>query len=75
MDGSNAFHTRSVGQYEVTAVCQIPADATVAILLSSGLALGILLISLSGGFILDLFSFLFGSIMLVSIEDTLMILA
>src|SRR3990170_9028330 len=28
----------------------IPADATVAILLSSGLALGILLVSLSGGF-------------------------
>ena len=54
---------------------KIPADATVAILLSSGLALGILLISLSGGFTLDLFSFLFGSIMLVSIEDTLMILA
>jgi zinc transport system permease protein len=44
-------------------------------LLSSGLALGILLISVSGGFTLDLFSFLFGSIMLVSIEDTLAILA
>jgi zinc transport system permease protein len=54
---------------------KIPADATVAILLSSGLALGILLISLSGGFTLDLFSFLFGSIMLVSVEDTLTILA
>jgi zinc transport system permease protein len=54
---------------------KIPADATVAILLSSGLALGILLISLSGGFTLDLFSFLFGSIMLVSVEDTLAILA
>jgi zinc transport system permease protein len=53
---------------------KIPADATVAILLSSGLALGILLISLSGGFTLDLFSFLFGSILLVSIEDTLAIL-
>ena len=54
---------------------KIPADATVAILLSSGLALGILLISLSGGFTLDLFSFLFGSILLVSAEDTLAILA
>jgi zinc transport system permease protein len=53
---------------------KIPADATVAILLSSGLALGILLISVSGGFTLDLFSFLFGSILLVSIEDTLAIL-
>jgi zinc transport system permease protein len=54
---------------------RIPADATVAILLSSGLALGILLVSTSGGFTLDLFSFLFGSILLVSVNDTLAILA
>jgi zinc transport system permease protein len=54
---------------------KIPADATVAILLASGLALGIVLIGLSGGFTLDLFSFLFGSILLVSVEDTLAILA
>jgi zinc transport system permease protein len=53
----------------------IPADASVAILLSFGLALGLLLISLSGGFTLDLLSFLFGSILLVSVEDTLAILA
>jgi zinc transport system permease protein len=52
----------------------IPPDSAVAILLSSGLALGIVLVSLSGGFSVDLFSFLFGSILLVSIEDTLMIL-
>lgn len=54
---------------------RIPADATVAILLSSGLALGILIVSASGGFTLDLFSFLFGSILLVSVADTLAILA
>lgn len=54
---------------------KIPADATVAILLSSGLAMGILLVSASGGFTLDLFSFLFGSILLVSVNDTLAILA
>ncbi|MGI0019460.1 MAG: metal ABC transporter permease [Nitrososphaera sp.] len=54
---------------------RIPADATVAILLSSGLALGILIVSASGGFTLDLFSFLFGSILLVSVSDTLAILA
>jgi zinc transport system permease protein len=54
---------------------KIPADASVAILLSFGLALGLLLISLSGGFTLDLLSFLFGSILLVSVEDTLAILA
>jgi zinc transport system permease protein len=54
---------------------KIPADATVAILLSSGLAFGLLLVSLSGGFTLDLFSFLFGSILLVSVTDTLAILS
>ena len=52
----------------------IPADSAVAIMLSSGLALGILLLSLSGGFSVDLFSFLFGNILLVSFEDTLLIL-
>jgi zinc transport system permease protein len=52
----------------------IPPDATVAVLLSSGLALGIVLVSISGGFNVDLFSFLFGSILLVSQEEVLMIL-
>ncbi|MGI0037962.1 MAG: metal ABC transporter permease [Nitrososphaera sp.] len=54
---------------------RIPADAAVAILLSSGLALGIVLMSLSGGITADLFSILLGSIFLVSVEDTVAILA
>ncbi|MGH9991911.1 MAG: metal ABC transporter permease [Nitrososphaera sp.] len=54
---------------------KIPADATVAILLSSGLAFGILLVSLSEVPTVDLFSFLFGSILLVSVADTLTILS
>lgn len=54
---------------------KIPADATVAVLLSSGLALGVVLVSMSGGFNVDLFSFLFGSILLVSAEEVIMILA
>lgn len=52
----------------------IPSDAAVAIMLSSGLALGIVLLSLSRGFSVDLFSFLFGNILLVSLEDTVLIL-
>jgi zinc transport system permease protein len=51
----------------------IPPDSAVAIMLTSGLAIGILLLSLSGGFSVDLFSFLFGNILLVSLEDTLLI--
>ncbi len=53
---------------------KIPPDAAVAVMLSSGLALGIVLIGLAGGFNLDLESFLFGSILLVSMQDQLMIL-
>jgi ABC-type Mn2+/Zn2+ transport system permease subunit len=34
---------------------KIPADSAVAVLLSAGLAIGIVLVSLSGGFTLDLF--------------------
>ena len=52
---------------------KIPPDSAVAVLLSSGLAVGIVLISLSGGFSQDLFSFLFGSILLVSTQDTITI--
>ena len=53
---------------------RIPPDAAVAVMLSSGLALGIVLIGLAGGFNLDLESFLFGSILLISMQDQLMIL-
>ena len=53
----------------------ISGEASVAVLLSSGIAMGLILISLSGGFSVDIFSFLFGSILLVSVEDTILILA
>ncbi len=52
----------------------ISGDAAVAVLLSTGIAVGLILISLSGGFKIDIFSFLFGSILLVSTEDTILIL-
>jgi len=54
---------------------KIPSDSAIAVLLSSGLALGVVLISLSNGFNLDLFSFLFGSILLVSFQDEISVLA
>jgi zinc transport system permease protein len=53
---------------------KIPADSAVAVLLSSGLAIGVVLIGLAGGFSLDLYSFLFGSILLISSQDQAMIL-
>jgi zinc transport system permease protein len=48
---------------------KIPPDSAVAVLLSAGLAVGVILIGLAGGFTLDLYSFLFGSILLVSMQD------
>ena len=53
----------------------ISGDSAVAVVLVSGLAVGVILVSSSGGFSVDLFSFLFGSILLISNEDTMMILA
>ena len=54
---------------------KISGDSAVAVVLVSGLAVGVILVSASGGFSVDLFSFLFGSILLISNEDTIMILA
>ena len=53
----------------------ISGDASIAVLLSSGIAVGLVIISFSGGFSIDIFSFLFGSILLVSVNDTILILA
>ena len=54
---------------------KISGDSAVAVVLVSGLAVGVILVSSSCGFSVDLFSFLFGSILLISNEDTIMILA
>ena len=54
---------------------KISGDAAIAVLLSSGFAMGVLLISASHGFTIDLFSFLFGSILLTNVQDTLLIVA
>jgi len=64
----------SLGITKLRQSTKIPADVAVAIMLSSGLAVGIVLIGLAGGFSLDLESFLFGSILLIGMQDQIMIL-
>jgi zinc transport system permease protein len=64
----------ALGLTKIRQKFDISGDAIVAILLSSGIAVGIVLISLSGGFSIDIFSFLFGSVLLVSTENVIMIL-
>jgi zinc transport system permease protein len=59
----------AIGITKLREFTKIPADSAIALLLSSGLAVGVVLISLSNGFTLDLYSFLFGSILLISIHD------
>jgi zinc transport system permease protein len=63
----------ALGITKLRKTTKISGDAAVAVLLSSGLAVGVLLVSASKGFTVDLFSFLFGSILLTSMEDTLLI--
>jgi len=64
----------ALGLTKIRQKFDISGDAIVAILLSSGIAVGIVLISLSGGFSIDIFSFLFGSVLLVSTENVIVIL-
>jgi len=53
---------------------RVYSDSSVAVLLSFGLAVGLVFIGLSGGFSIDITSYLFGSILLVSYEETLIII-
>ena len=64
-----------IGLQKLRQSTKISGDAAVAVVLVSGLAVGVILVSSSCGFSVDLFSFLFGSILLISNEDTIMILA
>lgn len=53
---------------------RMSGDSAVAVVLVSGLGIGVILVSASGGFSIDLFGFLFGSILLIGDGDTAMIL-
>jgi zinc transport system permease protein len=52
---------------------KVYGDAAIAIMFSFGLSLGVILLSYSGGFNADLFSYLFGSILSVSQNDLYLI--
>lgn len=53
---------------------RLAGDAMTAVIFSSGLALGVMIVSLGRGFTVDVFGFLFGSILLVGLEDMLITL-
>jgi zinc transport system permease protein len=64
----------AVGVNKLRESTKIPPDSSIAVLLTSGLAIGVILISISGGFTVNLFSLLFGNILLVSNDDVIIIL-
>jgi zinc transport system permease protein len=49
------------------------SDAAIAVMLAVGFSFGLIIISYSGGFNVDLFSYLFGSILTIDSEDLLII--
>lgn len=59
----------SLGILRLTERARIFGDAAVGIVSSLGIAVGVLLAGLSGGFSVDLFSYLFGNILSVSREE------
>lgn len=63
----------ALGMTKLRKSTKISGDAAIAVLLVSGFGIGVLLISATGGFSVDLFSFLFGSILLISTDDTILI--
>ena len=65
----------SIGLEKLRKRTNIPGEVAVAVTLVTGLSVGIIIISISGGFTVDLFSFLFGSIVLVGTEDMTTILS
>lgn len=62
-----------IGLQKLRSSTKISGDAAVAVVLVSGLSIGVVLVSASGGFSVDLFSFLFGSILLISFDDMMLI--
>ena len=62
----------SLAIYKLTSSRKINADAAIGIISSLGIASGIILASLSGGFNVDLFSYLFGNILTVNNTELLL---
>ncbi|HJT85260.1 MAG TPA: metal ABC transporter permease [Nitrososphaeraceae archaeon] len=64
----------ALGITKIRQSTKLPSDSLVAVMLSLGLGIGVTLVSLSKGFSIDLFSFLFGSILLIGYGDLIQII-
>ena len=63
----------AIGIMKIRSSSKISGDAAIAIFLSAGLAIGMIFIGLTNGFSIDIFSILFGSILLVTTQDLYLI--
>lgn len=61
----------SLGILRMTARAGIYGDAAIGVVSSVGIACGILLASIAGGFNVDLFSYLFGNILSISVSEVI----
>jgi zinc transport system permease protein len=62
----------SLGILKLTEKAKIYGDAAIGIVSAAGIAAGVILAGATGGFNVDLFSYLFGNILAVSSEETAM---
>jgi zinc transport system permease protein len=60
----------SLGILKLTEKAKIYGDAAIGIVSAAGIAVGVILAGATGGFNVDLFSYLFGNILAVSAEET-----
>jgi zinc transport system permease protein len=65
----------SLGILRLTEKARIFGDAAIGVVSAAGIAVGVILAGISGGFSVDLFSYLFGSILAISSAETLLALA
>ena len=62
----------SLGILRLTEKARIFGDAAIGVVSAGGIAIGVILAGTSGGFNVDLFSYLFGNILAISSEETLL---
>jgi len=62
----------SIGILKMTEKARMMGDAAIGVVSSIGIAGGVILASLAGGFNVDLFSYLFGNILAISREETIL---
>lgn len=62
----------SLGIYKISKSAKVHSDGALGIIAAAGIALGLIIATLAGGFNVDLLSFLFGSILTVNLSEIIL---